>query len=74
MDLGSLMIRHMISSHNMAGHVLPYGRLFTRLFDFHGIDLAYQTDRREPRHYDTFTSSTLGRMGIPTTAAQPADP
>ena len=65
------MIRHMISSHSMAGSVLPYGRLFTYLFSFHGLDLIDQIDRQEPRHYDTFTASTLRRMGILAIAAQP---
>ena len=59
------MIRHMISSHSVAGRVLPYGRLFTRLFTFHGLDLTDQTDRQEPRYYDTFIASTLCRMRIP---------
>ena len=39
-DLGHLMIRHMISS-----QVLPYGSLFTCLFTIHGLDLFDQTDR-----------------------------
>ena len=68
-DLGHLMIRHMISSHSVAGRVLPYGRLFTRLFRFHGLDLTNQTNQQAPRHYDTFTASTLGRMRIPTLKA-----
>ena len=68
-DLVHLMIRHMISSHSMAGRVLPYGRLFTRLFRFHGLDLTDQTDQQAPRHYDTFIASTLGRMRIPTLEA-----
>ena len=66
------MIRHMISSHSLADHVLPYDRLFTRLFLFHGLDLTDQTDQQAPRHYDTFTASTLGRMRIPAPEASPA--
>ena len=66
------MIRHLISSHSVVGRVLPYGRLFTRHFRFHGLDLTDQTDQHEPRHYDTFTSSTLGSMRIPTPEAPPS--
>ena len=74
MDLGCLMLRHMISSHRVAGRVLPYGRWFTCLFNFHGLDLADKTDRQEPRHYDTFTASTLERMGILATITQLVGP
>ena len=66
------MIRHMISSHNVEGRVLPYGRLFTQLFHFHGLDLADQTNWLAPRHYDTFTTSTLRHMRIPAPEALPA--
>ena len=66
------MIGHMISSHSLAGHVLLYGRLFTRLFLFHGLYLTDQTDQQALRHYDTFTPSTLGRMRIPAPEASPA--
>ena len=44
-DLGHPMIQHMISSHNVSGWVLPYKRLFTRLFTFHGFNLSDQTNR-----------------------------
>ena len=71
-DQGNLMIRHMISSHSVASRVLPYGRLFTYLFTFHGLDLTNQMNRHEPRHYNMFTASTLGRMWIPAPEAPPA--
>ena len=48
-DLGHPMIQHMISSHSVAGRVLPFVCLFTHLFIFHGLNLIDQTNRQEPR-------------------------
>ena len=53
-DLGRLMIRHMISSHSVVGRVLPYGCLFTHLSPFMDlISLIRHIDKSQ----DTTTRS-----------------
>ena len=63
--LDHLMIPYMILSHSVSGQVLPYGCFFTHLFIFQCPDISDQLDRQTPCYYDMFTSSALGRIGIP---------
>ena len=52
--LGYLMMMHMISGCESTTLVLPYGRLFTRVFKDVGIDLSREIDFEAPNAYDTY--------------------
>ena len=52
--LGYLMMMHMISGCESTTLILPYGRLFTRVFKDVGIDLSREIDFEASNAYDTY--------------------
>ena len=54
------MMMHMSSCCESTTLVLPYGRLFTRVFKDVGIDLSREIDFEAPCAYDTYDDRSMG--------------
>ena len=61
-DVGYVMMMHMIACYENSTHVLPYGHFLTRVFKDAGVDLSREQDFEAPSSYDTYDEQSLGRM------------
>ncbi|KAL6335622.1 hypothetical protein AAG906_030758 [Vitis piasezkii] len=61
-DVGYLMMMHMMACYKSSTHVIPYSRFLTRVFKDTGVDLSKERDFEAPSSYDTYDEQSLGRM------------
>ena len=61
-NLGYIMLNHMISCCESTTPVLPYGRFLTKVIREFGLDLSIETKSDKVFVFDTNTESTMGRM------------
>ena len=61
-DVGYVMMMHMLACCESSTRVLPYGRFLTRVFKDAGVDLSKEQDFEAPSSYDTYDEQSLGRM------------
>ncbi|WJZ92552.1 hypothetical protein VitviT2T_011540 [Vitis vinifera] len=61
-QVGYLMMIHMISCVESMTRVLPYDHFLTRVFKDVGVDLSRETDFEAPTSYDTYDEQSLVRM------------
>ena len=61
-QVGYLMMMHMISCVESTTRVLPYDCFLTRVFKDAGVDLSRETDFKAPISYDTYDEQFLGLM------------
>ena len=61
-QVGYLMMMHMISCVESMTRVLPYDHFLTRVFKDVGVDLSRETDFEAPTSYDTYDEQSLVRM------------
>ena len=61
-NVGYLMMMHMISCYESKTQVPPYGRFLTRVFKDARVDLSRETDFEAPSIYDTYDEQSLRRM------------
>lgn len=64
LHLGYILVRHLIQCIQGRVLVTHFGRVFTPIFMYMGIDLILEDDVQRPTHYDTFNASTLACMKI----------
>ena len=60
-NLGYIMLNHMISCCESTTRVLPYGRFLTKIFRKFGLDLLTKTESDKVFMFDTYIESTMGR-------------
>ena len=53
-DVGYLMMMHMMACCESSTHVFPYNRFLTRVFKDAGVDLSKERDFKAPSSYDTY--------------------
>ena len=61
-NLGYIMLNHMIACCESKTRVLPYGRFLTKVFREFGLNLSIETESDKVSVFDTYTKSTMGRM------------
>ena len=61
-DVGYLMMMHMIACCESSTYVLPYGHFISRVFKDAGVDLSKEQDFEAPSSYDTYDEQSLARM------------
>ncbi|RVW66914.1 hypothetical protein CK203_064088 [Vitis vinifera] len=61
-DVGYLMMMHMMVCCESFTCVFPYDRFLTRVFKDAGVDLSREQDFEAPSSYDTYVEQSLGRM------------
>ena len=61
-QVGYLMMMHMISYVESMTQVLPYDRFLTQVFKDAGVNLSRETDFEAFTSYDTYDEQSLGRM------------
>ena len=61
-QVGYLMMIHMISCVESMTRVLPYDHFLTQVFKDVGVDLSRETDFEAPTSYDTYDEQSLVRM------------
>ena len=61
-NLGYIMLNHMITCWESMTQVLPYGRFLTKVFKEFGLDLSIETESDRVSVFDTYTESTMGIM------------
>ena len=61
-NLGYIMLNHMIASCESTDRVLPYGHFLTKVFREFSLDLSTKTISDKVSVFDTYTESTMGRM------------
>ena len=61
-DVGYVMMMHMLACCESSTRVLPYGRFLTRVFKDAGVDLSKEQDFEAPSSYDTYDEQSLARM------------
>ena len=61
-NLGNIMLNHMIACCESTTRVFPYGRFFMKVFKEFDLDLSIETKSDKVSVFDTYTESTMGRM------------
>ncbi|KAL6329392.1 hypothetical protein AAG906_017707 [Vitis piasezkii] len=61
-DVGYLMMMHMIACCENSTRVFPYGCFLTRVFKDAGVHLSRKQDFEAPSSYDTYDEQSLGWM------------
>ena len=61
-DVGYVMMMHMMTCCESSTRVLPYGLFLTRVLKDEGFDLSREQDFEAPSSYDTYDEQSLGRM------------
>nr|CAN61574.1 hypothetical protein VITISV_023349 [Vitis vinifera] len=61
-DVGYVMMMHMMACCESSTRVLPYGRFLTRVFKDARVDLSREQEFEAPSSYDTYDEQSLGRM------------
>ena len=61
-NLGYIMLNHMIFCCESTTRVLPYGRFLTKVFREFGLDLSTEIENDKVSVFDTYTEPTMGRM------------
>ena len=61
-NLGYIMLNHMIAHCESTTRVLPYGHFLTKVVREFGLDLSTETENDKVFVFDTYTKLTMGRM------------
>ena len=61
-NLGYIMLNHMIACCESMTRGLPYGRSLMKFFKEFGLDLSTETESDKVSVFDTYIKSTMGRM------------
>ena len=61
-DVGYVMMMHMLACCESSTRFLPYGRFLTRVFKDAGVDLSREQDFEAPSSYDTYDEQSLAHM------------
>nr|CAN75019.1 hypothetical protein VITISV_040230 [Vitis vinifera] len=61
-DVGYVMMMHMMACCERPKRILPYGRFMTRVFKDAGVDLSREQEVEAPSSYDTYDEQSMARM------------
>ena len=61
-DVGYVMMMHMLACYESSTRILPYGRFLTCVFKDAEVDLSREKDFEAPSSYDTYDEQLLARM------------
>ena len=61
-NLGYMMLNHMIACCESTTRVLLYGRFLTKVYREFGLDLLTKTESDKVYVFGTYSESTMGRM------------
>ena len=63
-DVGYVMMMHMMACCERPKRILPYGRFMTRVFKDAGVDLSREQEVEAPSSYDTYDEQSMARMKL----------
>ncbi|RVW22362.1 hypothetical protein CK203_096192 [Vitis vinifera] len=63
-DVGYVMMMHMMACCERPKRILPYGRFMTRVFKDAGVDLSREQEVEGPSSYDTYDEQSMARMKL----------
>ena len=63
-DVGYVMMMHMMACCERPKRILPYGRFMTRVFKDAGVDLSKEQEVEAPSSYDTYDEQSMARMKL----------
>ena len=62
LNIGYIIMNHMVVSCENKTRILPYGRNMTKVFKEFGIEFTLDDEVDEPSPYDTYNDMAMGRM------------
>ena len=62
LNIGYIIMNHMVACCESKTHILPYGCIMTKVFNSFGIEFTLDDEVDEPSPYDTYNDMSMGRM------------
>ena len=62
LNIGYIIMNHIVTCCESKTHILPYGRIMTKVFKAFGIEFTHDDEINESSPYDTYNDMSMGRM------------